>query len=566
MVTDRPIRFYILLWIGLALGIAAMVAAKPAYRWYAHRRALQIVAEVNAKDFPAGDWDSVGRKLSVAHGLNAQAPEVLRLAARFLSVGGSEGAIQYYAMLESTGKATIADRVEYARQALLHNRPDLSRAQVRRILTESPLNQEALMLGIEALQRLGKMPDALKLAEAALQAHPTSEEATLRLGLLQLAEVDPTKHAAGRRLLWELAVSHGPFNTLAVERLAAESKLAPAEMISLIKTLEGVTNRNVAQDLIYYDLKYRLAPTNDRSALAGLVVQRLGVEPRIEDRIQAADWLLAHDAPKRVSEVLDEAMCRQHEAAAQRWIQARANSGDWAEVTGMIDDQTLALSPETRHCYRALLENRAGNTNGVASHLKLALKSLGDNPNQVYLVADYAEKLRQPKLAAAAYDKLLPYPVHAARAAREILRLLAPSDDVQTILTTLRRLLEFQTDNPEIADAISWWELITRQRVEENTKLALERSSASPNHERFRLTLALAHLRQNNPDSALSLLENRYPDRTNMPARARMLYVAALGASGQRQTAERLAAVLNVASMKPEELELIRAWRGDLNR
>lgn len=561
MVTDRPIRFYFLLWTGAALALAGVIAAKPVYHWYAHRRALQIVAEVETKDFPAGDWQSVNRKLTVAHGLAAQAPEVLRLSARFLAAAGSEDVLQYYSMLMDTGKATLADRLDYARQALRYNRPDVSRNQVKQILTESPLNLDALLLGIQALERLGRTHDALRLAESTLQSYPTSDEATFSVGLLRLGDGDETKRAAGRRLLWELAVSASQLKTPAVERLAAERQLAPAEIRILAKSMESLTNRTLMQELTLYDLQSRLAPAEERGGFASMAIQRLGSAPTAIERIQVADWLLEHGAPKRVMEVLDQALCRQNEAAAQRWIQSRANADEWGEVSGLIDDMSLPLSAETRNCYRAVMDARAGNTNGVTSHLQMAVGGLKSNPSQIYLVADYAEKLRQPKLAAAAYEKLLPYPLHAPRAAREILRLLAGSDDVKHLLGTLHRLRQFQPDNQEIADSISWWELITRQHVDDNAKAAADRLSKVPNNDRFRLTQALAHLRQNNPDSALTMLENRYPDRTNMPTRARLLYVAALGASGQRQTAERLASVLNISVLKPEEIELIRSWR-----
>jgi len=322
----------------------------------------------------------------------------------------------------------------------------------------------------------------------------------------------------------------------------------------------------LTQNLILYDLRHRLAQPDQRSGYESLVVQLLGSSPSPAERIQVADWLLMHGAPQRVTEVLDEELCRHNMGAAQRWIQARANSGQWQEVAELVEDSSLAISPEIRHCYRAMLSTRAGDTNAAATHLTLALSSLKNNINQIYVVADYAEKLQQPRVAAAAYDKLLPYPLHAARAAREILRLLRPSDDVHHLLTTLRRLREFQPESNDIGDSISWWELVTGQRVEENAKAAADRLAKNPTVDRFRLTKALAYLRQNNPDSALGLLEGRYVGGTNMTTRARLLYVAALGASGQRQTAQRIAATLNVASLKPEEVALVRPWREDANR
>ena len=567
MFKDRSISIPVLLLSGLALLVGtALIAkpewvAKPAYRLYKTRRALQLVTVAREKYFPARDWASVDRNLRLANAFAPTEPEVLRLSARFLAVGNREATLQYYSMLMNTGAATITDRLEYARQGLLHDRPDITRLQVREILLVAPRHRDALLAGIEALERLGLADDALRLAQTTFQAYPSDDEAALHVGLLQMARPDPIARAAGHRLLWGLAISRGAMKTRAIERLAQDTTLPRSELDALAHALAAMPSRTLAQDLSWFDLRVRLAPPGERSALATLAVQRLGAEPSLQDRLQVADWLLAHQLPERVGEAISEELSRQSAVVAQRWLQAKANAGKWDEVVALIDDNTMSIAPELRHCYRALVEFRAGNTNAVARHLKLAIAVLKTIPDHVAVVSGYAEKLGQPKLAAQAQEKLLSDPIHVHRAAREIIRLLGTSDDVQELLTTLRRLRQFQPNSLELADLISWFELVTRQRIGVNAAAAKERVNKEPQSDRFRLTLALAELRQDNPEAALALLEGKNLDRTNAPPRARLLYVAALGAAGQRQTAQRLAQVLDLTPFKPEEIELIRPWR-----
>ena len=568
MQQDRSKLFYWLLWTSFALGLGGIVAAKPTYRWYRHRHALQLVAEANNTDIPKRDWDAVGRKLRLVLGFDSEAPEVLRLAARFLTVGEREESLQYYGKLVATGTATAADKIDFARAALRHDRADITRAQVREVLSQDPLNLQASLLGIEALERLRLVQEATRLAEATLQAHPTSDEATLRLGLLKSAESDEPRRQEGRQLLWGLAIGNGPSGGRAVERLASETTLSRPEMTILVKSMEMATNRSLPQDLMLYDLRFRLAPEPEQGAIRSLVIQRLGNQPTVMERVAVADWLLSHGAHERVREVLDESLTRQSGIATERWLQALAVGGKWTEVNTLVEDGTVAIPVALRHCYRALLQHREGNTNAVVSHLTQAVNALRekDEPGPVYVVARYAEQLQQPRLAAAAYDRLLPYPNHASRASQEILRILSRSDDVQQVLVTLRRLLEFQPGNLDIADSLSWGELLTRQRVTENAIANQERRAKNPKSDRFRLTAVLALLRQNNPEAALALLESRYTDKSTMPPRARLLHIAALGSSGQRQAAQNLAATLDLTSFKSEEIELIRPWREEPNR
>lgn len=568
MQQERSKYFYWALWTLLALTLGGVVAAKPVYRWYRHRHALQLVAEVDATDFPKRDWDAVGRKLRLAMGFDSEAPEVLRLAARYLTVGEREEALQYYGKLVSTGKATTADQIDFARVALRHDRADITRAQVREILSRDPLHLPASLLGVEALERLGLVQEATRMAEATLQAHPTSDDATLRLGLLMAAESEESRRAEGRRLLWGLALNPSTLGIRAAERLASEPTLTRPETTILVKSMELATNRTLPQDLMLYDLRFRIVPESEQGALRSLVIQRLGTTPTVMERVAVADWLLGHGAPERVREVLDESLTRESGIVTERWLQALASSGKWTEVNTLVEDATVVIPAPLRHCFRAILQQREGNTNAVVSHLTQAVNALREkeDPNPVYVVARYAEQLQQPRLAAAAYDKLLPFPNHAPRAAREILRILTRTDDVQQVLVTLRRLLEFQPGNLEIADSLSWGELLTRQRVSENAIANQERRAKHPKSDRFRLTAVLALLRQNNPEAALALLESRYTDKSSMPPRARLLHIAALGNSGQRLAAQHLAATLDPTGFKSEELELIRPWREESNR
>ena len=376
MLTDYSKRFYWLVWISILLLIGGYIGAKPAYHWYADRKAVEIVEEIYRVDLPKGDWNSVARKLRLASGFSYRAPQVLRLTAQVLAAAEKSDSLLYYARLLETKKATVEDRLEYARQALRFNRPDVARTLVREVLTESPMNLEALLIGITALERLGMTEDATRLAESTLRAHPQNEEAILRLGTLQFSRNDEASRKEGRSLLWGLAIGQSKLATAAVEQLARETKLGREEMIILSKAMAYQTNRTLAQDLILYDLRSRMLPENERGGVASLVIQRLGEKATLNDRLAAADWLLTHQQASRIGEVLSEAEARQSNPVAERWIQARADQGKWVEAADLVEDMTLPISPTVRNCYRAVIQNQAGNTNAVINHLTQAVNSL----------------------------------------------------------------------------------------------------------------------------------------------------------------------------------------------
>ena len=561
MFKDRSISIPVLLCAVVALIVATALGARPTYQKYKHWRALQLVTEVRTKLIPAKDWVASDHSLRLALGFAPMEPEVLRLAAQYLTLAGSETSLQYYSMLIHSGAATVEDRLLYARQGLGHSRPDIAREQIGKILESVPLHRDALLTGIEALERLGLAEDATRLADVAFQAYPGDDEAALRLGLLQLNRPDPAMQSKGKRILWGLAISPKPQRMAAIDRLTQDPTLDRSELKVLVRILAAFPARTLAQDLTWFDLRRRLAPALEQPILATLAIQRLGPSPSTEERLLVADWILVHDASERINEVISEELCRAHAGAAQRWIQAKANVNRWDEVLGLIDDNSLSIAPELRHCFRAQVQHRQGNTNAVNGYLKQAVALVRSNPEHVAVVAGYAERLGQPKLAAEAYEKLLANPVQVNRAAHEIVRLLAGSDDVQDLLSTLRRVHQFQPENLEVADLIGWFELILRQRIGANADEAKARFQKVPDSDRFRLTLALAELRQDNPEAALALLEERKFDPTNGPVRVRLLFVAALGAAGQRQTAQQLARSLDVRSLKPEEIELIQPWR-----
>jgi len=558
---DRSISVPLLVCVLAGLVVGGVMSARPAYNSYKRWRALKLVAQARTQYLPARNWSAMDHTLRLANGFAPTEPEVLRICAEYLALGNNENALIYYGNLVESGHATAADRWGYARQALLHNRPDIARQQSGVILKLVPLERDALLLGIEALLKLGVAEDAYQLAEIGYQAHPSDDELALQFGVLQVNRTDPSQQAAGRRILWGLAMSQAPQRHRAIERLAQNPTLSRTELTLLARILEQVPTRTLTQELTWLGLRHRLAAESERAELNSACVRLVSKASEIGERVQLADWLLGHGAPDRVPEVITVEQCQQNANAAQRWLQGKADEGKWSEVASFIDDPTFSIAPPLRSCFRAQVSYRQGDTNATIAYLKQAVSQVGHDPNHLSVIAGYAERLGHPKIAAEALERLLSNPLQADRAAQDIVRLLTPSDDVQDLLATLRRMQQFRPKDQGVADLICWFELLLRQRIGPNADAARERFQKAPNNHRFRLTLALAELRLDNPDAALAHLEQQPIDPTNSPVRVRLLYAAALGSAGQRILAQQVAKNLDVTRLKPEEVDLIRPWR-----
>jgi tetratricopeptide (TPR) repeat protein len=546
----------------LILGVIALAltpVSRPAYRelkaWRARGQARQIEKRVEANEIKEAQV-----LVRSAVRLAPEDREVLRATARFCSRAGSPEAVAYWQkyLAVAGSSATAAEQREYVEAALTHGRLDLSRPLLSSLVRKTPSDPELLLLLARQHLIMRDIPRATATAKAMLALNPTDRRSQFLLGSVLLASTNTTTRSEGRRLVWSLVVDSGSYSTEGAELLADDTSLSRMEADQVIRRLATATNSALALKLKLASLRLR-TETNRAEEIIGSTTAT--VEPGKDwvETAMMAEWLLRHDAA-RIPEWLPASLIATNRPLIALRAEALANLQRWSELLTFVEGTRGAIEPGLAHFFKGRAAAAAGKRSEAESEYRSAIDAAGDGRRWLAMLARAAEAQGMPLVAIHAWEKLLDDPRQTVEAARELTRLARPLDDLATLRRAIRRLSEFFNTDDSFSAERAVLDLLFNEEVASATK-TLERLQSAPGFQpEWRAGLALARLRGNDPAAALAVLEDASFDFAAAPARTQAIYVAALGASKQREAARRFALKIKSDSLRQQERVLVQPW------
>lgn len=553
---DSSKRFVWLLVVVAALLLIAGASARPALRWFRAQRAVGMVAEAEQARI-AGDWEAVARLVRVALQLAPRDPQVLRLAARYCAKVRSSEGMNYWSFLAATPGFNRQDRLEWAAAALDLEHEAEATVQLAALAKENENDPEVQRLTIRLLLLRGDRANALLVAREAVRRNPQAGGPQLALGGLLLEDGDPARRAEGRGVLWALAQREGDEQFEAMRLYAGSPELSPAEIRDLLALLDRQKGASLGRQLAFQDLHWRLDPSAHdaiRRAVRALVTP--ATLP--EDVARVGEWLNARGEFATVLELIPRPEIQRAASLALGRLVALAGLQQWADFQEAVADPTTALEPFRRDCLRALISDARGRTSEGQDLRRAALSACQSDPGQVVAVVGYAERANDLHTQVAAYTVLLDFPPLALKAAGEILRLVEVTGETAAAIPAIQRVLELQPNNPAALNGLTYLLALTGRPDPKLTDRVRTLQAAAPTNVSYRVTLALAELRANNPGVALDLLEGQGLESEKTPLRWRVVYAATLMANQQGSLARRVMAGFDHAKLVGEEVELLK--------
>jgi tetratricopeptide (TPR) repeat protein len=551
----------VLVAVGVLTAVAGSRLGRPAYNYLKKQRGLRMIGEIQQllHDSPER-LPEAGRRVRAALDLAPGEPRLLRVAAQYGARIHNEAALQYWQSLVEMGQATRQDRLDFAGQALELNHLEQAADQVKSVLAQYPKDIAALRLRIRIIERLGDPSRAIGAARAALEVDPVDESLQYTLGeLLLTTPTEATSPSEGTHLLWGLALGSGPWHDDSVNQLIACTNLTRAENEILIREIKrgnmstGMVTLNVArlqakieperQAEIIEETLRKLRPTTDLDLIGHTVV-----------------WLMDCEAFAAVLRFLPMEMAQSRSSFLSARLEALSGLERWDELQSLLDSPPSLLEPVHVHCLRALVSARTGRQPKPSFHFERALEVAGRNPVRLQLVARYGEFVGLPEIAIEAWKRLLPNPTTALHAARQIMRLSQPMDDIRLLRDTLARVADFVPNDAPVVSQVAYWNLVLGENVPAARSSLARLAAANPKEARYRVSLALGELRALNPTAALALLEQEPIEWDQVDDRQRAVYVAILGANEQREAARKIARTVNLAVLRAPERDWVRPW------
>lgn len=549
------------LWLGSLLGllVVGVVVWKLVIPGLKEARAQRFAAEAEAL-MRRDEYNEAFAKVIAALRFAPRDPTVLRTAAKLCLDTGNPNGLRYYESLVSLGAATPEDRKHYAQLALALRRFDIAGRELIYLLKQDSTNLELLHLLAQQQQEAADLTRATRTATYALTLDPNDPKTQFLYGSLLLRNKTNSIRADGRRTLWGLALSEGPYADRAVETLMLSPELADGEIRLLIRDLQTRTNLRPTDLLRSFELQMRLEPGRSNQLIRQAFETMTQTNDSIGMLALLSQWAAQQRQAELVLEKVPAAVARTNTVLAPLRAYALAQARRWDELTPVLEDRRFPLDPVVANVLRGEMALASNNRKEAEAAFKTALEQPKIPVERILLVARSAEGAGFPLIAVSAYQRLYGTPGRSVWASLEILRALRAVDDLSLVRDALKKLNEQLPGDDAVAGERAWAELLLNNRIKESKAVAQRMLELQPQEVQWKFLMALALLREQRPSEALTIIENLSPEWNDLRPRWQAVYVAVLGANDQREAARTYAARVPLEKMRSAEEELVKPF------
>src|SRR5256886_12133108 len=536
-------------WIAfIALLLAALPALRPAYRWLKAKRADSLAAQ--AEQFvEQKNLLEAANTYRAALQLDPLGYRPLQGAARLATRLNHAEALGLWNEVVRLPQATSADREE--RAATLLQAAELSAAAVAidELLKQNP-DTNALVLASRYSERIGNSARALEYARIAIKRAPQDEIAQARLAEVLAASLKTDERAEAREILWAVAAKNGASRKSAIESLARAPDLTTDEQTKILEQLHTLDPFTVTDALLAADLRLKMQPENT-AVIYDEIIASWGAKAKLE----VAQWLNAHQQFDRVLSLVGPGEGRDQLLLAR--LDALAAEQRWDEIDTTLSRKDLTFDSVVVEAFRARLAAARPLSLNAEVHWNKAITLAGNDSSKLRWLGAFAEQCGADEIAMRTFQQLARSPADAGLALAGQQRLAAKMHDISAARTTAEKTLALHAADPNAQNRVAYYDLLLEKNVSANTTKAKELVAKYPDRLEFRVTAALAFLRQHDPEAALAQFQGPPIEWTKTPPSWRAVYAAALRGNEREDAAHEIIATISMDRLSSEERALV---------
>jgi hypothetical protein len=324
----------------------------------------------------------------------------------------------------------------------------------------------------------------------------------------------------------------------------------------LVNELAGLAPKTLKDDLLAADLRLQLHP-DDAGKIYREEIDRWKGGP-MEDLIQLARWLNIHQQAELVLSTFPIERAFEDNQLLLTRLDAMAILQRWNDIDELLGESEVTLDPAVIESFHARTAQERSATLDAEVHWNHAISLAGTDPFKLKFVANFAEQSRATAAALKAYDQLARFPEQADVAYRGIQRVGQLSGETATQRTAMAKISARAPEDANAADQLAYLNLLLGEDVDKNVAIAKKLAAQYPNRLSYRVTAALAHLRQHNAAAALEEFKGPAPiDWSRAQPGWRAVYAAALIGTDRTTEAQKIIATIPKDKLNPEERALI---------
>ena len=546
-----------LLMLGLPalvfLVIAVALAVPRIKDWRARQFAAQAILLLQE-----GKLQEAFNNASSAIQLRPGLPEARRAYASVLLAGGKSEGLGVLDQLIADGLATDEDRLELAEAALRFNDPATAEREALHLLQQGQNTPRALFIVARVRLAQQKLPDALQALRESIEAGGGAAPSIL-LARLQMAANTPESIASALDLLRPIARQQDRSGLEAIMVLVASPALKTAEGPGWVAALRSHPEANDEQKLAAASAEIQLNPAQYASIVRRTVEEYRG--GAVETRAQLARWLNQNREFEGTLDVIsaEEAATRSDLFLIR--LDAMAGRGDWKGIAELLKGESIPLHSSVVLLYRGRAARETGETESSASFYQRAVIEAARTPDVMWYVINYLQRVGEDRVLEQELMRLTDNPATARQALQALVPIVQKRQNAEELFGLYERMIRLMPAEPAVQNDHRYFAALTGRRADVSG--ARELVDQQPRMLAYRITLALAHLKNAQPEAAMKVFDGITLDPAQIQPYQRAILAAVLGANGRTDEARQLARSVPGDAVTVQEFELIKLWRGE---
>ncbi len=537
-----------------ALAAIATALAIPAVKsWRAGQfaeRAEELVAE--------GKLQEAYNNASSAMQMRPGSPEVQRAYARVLIAAKESKGLQVMQRLIDSGEATPEDRLELAEAALGFGDISLAEKESFHLLQQGEETPEALYVLARVRLVQQRAGDAIQALNESLEAGGGSRPAIL-LARLQIAGGLPEALPPAVEILRPIARQKDEAGLEALMVLLASPALKSPEASEWIEALRAHPLASDGQKLAAAEAEIQRNPANRPEIVKKTIAAyRSGSAPQ---RAELARWLNQNREYDMVLDVItpEEASSRTDLFLIR--LDAMAGNGDWAGLAELLQRDKLPLQRPVAFLYRGRAARELGRPEESSTFYRRAIVEAAPTRDTLRYVIAYLQRVGEDRVLEQELRKLAQNPAFAREAFAALVPIVQKRQDAEELYLLYDAMLKRLPADSVVQNDHRYFAALTGRRTDVTG--ARELLAAEPRMLAYRVTLALAHLKNGQPEAAMQVFDGITLDPAQIQPYQRAVLAAVLGTNGRQAEARQLARSVQGDAVTVQEFELITPWRED---
>jgi len=535
------------------LAIAVVIAVPRVKEWRARQFAEQADA-LRAEGKLQEAFNNAASAIQMRPGL----PDARRSYAAVLLAGGKQEGLVVLQQLVTDGLATNEDRIDLAEAALRFNDAATAEREALYLLQQGENTPRALYILARVRLAQQKLPDALQALRESIEAGGGADPSIL-LARLQMAANTEESISSALELLRPIAQQQDKSGLEALLVLVASPALKSSEGPGWVSALRNHPEANDEQKLVAASAEIQLDPTKYAD-----VVQRTVAEYRdgpVETRAQLARWLNQNREYEGVLDVIsaDEAATRSDLFLIR--LDAMAGSGDWPGIGELLKGESIPLQSAVVLLYRGRAARETGDAEASASFYRRAVIEAARTPDVMWYVINYLQRVGEDSVLEQELARLTENPATARQAFQALVPIVQKRQDAEELYQLYDRMIRLLPADPVVQNDHRYFAALTGRRADVSG--ARELVEQQPAMLAYRITLALTHLKNAQPEAAMRVFNGVTLDPAQIQPYQRAVLAAVLAANNRRDEAQQLARSVPGDVVTSQEMELIAPWRGE---